>query len=118
VAAPGSPGSPGQLAQHVVVEFLLRQQPLQPRVLLLQLLQPNNFLGAHRPVLHPPALLALDQHLQPPADRIQIDSHQATSLVTNALAIAISNRTRRHSAVGMLTPIEYETVNSQTAKAA
>ena len=28
------------------------------------------------------------------------------------------NRTRRHSALGMLTPIEYENVNNQTANAA
>ncbi|WP_344747506.1 IS3 family transposase [Streptosporangium vulgare] len=37
-----------------------------------------------------------------------IDSTQTSALVTNALGMAIHNRQRRHSALGMRTPVEYE----------
>ena len=37
-----------------------------------------------------------------------IDSSQTATLVTNALNMAVHNRRRRHSSLGMRTPIEYE----------
>jgi hypothetical protein len=69
VAAPGSEVSPSHLPQHVVVELLLRQQSLQPPVLLLQRLQPRHILRTHRLVLHPPPLIRLHRNLKRQADQ-------------------------------------------------
>jgi hypothetical protein len=66
--APGLKVSPRHLPQHVVVELLLRQEPLEPRVLLLQGLQAHDILGTHRLVSAPPALIRLDRDLEMPTD--------------------------------------------------
>ena len=66
--------SPRHLPQHVVVERLLRQQPLQPRVLLVQLLQPHKVLGPRRVELTSPALTGLDRHLKMPADGVDVSA--------------------------------------------
>src|SRR6478736_2823959 len=73
-AAPGSPVSPSHLPQHVDVELLLGQQPLQPGVLLLQLLQPHHILRPHRLVLRSPAPIGLDRDLQMPANIRQLSA--------------------------------------------
>src|SRR5947209_6433644 len=67
VAAPGSEVSPSYLPQHVDIQRLVTHDPLQPRILLLQLLEPHDILRAHRLVLRPPSLVGLDRQLQMPA---------------------------------------------------
>src|SRR6266581_2906438 len=65
-AVPGLEVSPSHLPQHVVVQLLVREEPLEPGVLLLQGLQPDHVFGSHRLVLDPPALIRLHRDLQVP----------------------------------------------------
>ena len=73
-AAPGSEVSPSHLPQHVDIQRLLTNDPLQARVLFLQRLQAHDVLRPHRPVLRSPTLIGLHRHLQVPADRIDVRS--------------------------------------------
>src|ERR1022692_647636 len=73
-AARGSEVSPSHLPEHVDIERLLTDDPLQAAVLLLQRPQPHNVLRPHRFELRPAALIGLHRHLQMPTDRIDISS--------------------------------------------
>ena len=59
VAGTGSEVSRGHLFQNHVVERLVGHQPLQPRVLLLERLQPLRLVEAQAAVLLPPAVVRL-----------------------------------------------------------
>src|SRR5690606_25848893 len=68
VAARGSSVWARRLLQDHDVQRQVGHRPLEPRVLLLQLLQPLGFPGLHPAVLVPPALERLLAHLQSLAD--------------------------------------------------
>jgi hypothetical protein len=74
VVAPGSEVSPSHLPEHIDVERLLTDDPLQPRILFLQRLQPHHVLGSHRLQLRPPALVGLHRHLQVPTHSVDVGS--------------------------------------------
>ena len=65
VDVPGSEVSPGDLSHRVEIERLIRDDALQPQVLLLELLQPLRTIGLHAAVLMTPAVkgLLLDLNL-------------------------------------------------------
>src|SRR5204862_5726563 len=57
--ARGSPVWAGCLPQDLIIQRLVRHQALEPRILLLQLLQLTGHLGIHAPVLRSPAIIRL-----------------------------------------------------------
>src|SRR4051812_14180965 len=59
VVARGSPVWAGGLPQNLIIQRLVRDQPFQPRVLLLQLLQLTRHLRIHPAVLRPPPIVRL-----------------------------------------------------------
>src|SRR5215211_6006811 len=82
-AAPGSEVSLGQLLEHVDVQRLVGDQPLEPGVLGLQLLEPLGRTGLHPAVLGPPAVPGRLADLQRPQDLGQV-----LAVVEQPLALA------------------------------
>src|SRR5438034_4356776 len=64
VCGAGSEVSPRDLLQRLILEQLIGHDPLQPRVLTLQLLQPLRVVGLQAAVLEPPTMKRLLRHLE------------------------------------------------------